>query len=168
MPDISRRTILAGLLAAPVAVPAAVAFGASNSLGFRSADLATGGYVKAGRYVAGAIGSEGGLPVVHLMPGAEPLRVWVNGTEAPALAANLARGTARIAPPAVVRPLVEIDETAGEHAELEVDFVKGEVRLGGAPVPADRALSTVLDLAQTEGHSADVLDHDVATYAVPA
>lgn len=172
--DITRRTLLAGLLAAPVALPAAAMGMVEAATDWRSLgrDCASafargeGGFVR-GDFAAHFIRVHPSdwIPMPHLSifdnrPQEGQRRVRVSfDSNSPPVAERFTSGqwlklqddttpeggSIRVAPPAEVRPLVEIDANrADEQSELTVA------------------------IAQIDGHSADVLDHDVATYAVPA
>lgn len=167
MPDISRRTILAGLLAAPVAVPAAV-------VGMVKAKPANVDFWAESSY-----------------PDPDVLRRMSRGAEFHFTPSDANMGHVHINGLPLRNsdggPLKAGDLRPGESTTVRLDYGKGEARLGRPvrahcssqpatvrhlveidPDGADEHVELEIDLGQTEGHSADVLDQDVATYAVPA
>lgn len=125
MPDISRRTLLTGLALAPVAVPAAVAFGASNALGNKLPPV---------------IGSVRVAPIAYSRDLADLCGFEVWEESGPTLSE---------AAPAWIDKLAE---------RMVADFIDNSAEIK----------RLVADIAQAEGHSPDVLDRDVAAYAVVA
>jgi hypothetical protein len=152
MPDLSRRILLAGLALAPVAVPAAVAFGASNALGNKLPPV---------------VGS------VRVAPPActAPLVDLVDLVQAEFFDITTADG-ARLMGSTLGFPAPQ-----PRHGDriVRVDFTTDSA--GPPPHHYERFANGQWlkvedtaegDIRQAEGHSPDVLDEDCAAFTVPA